>query len=383
MEATETQRTQLAHYWRRVSMDRESAYDLWLDSLGLPVHKGYYVEDVRTIELGNWEERECRAAFLKLRGQEGVTEARVTEIPSGATLPSMRFALDEIVYVAEGRGLTTVWAEDGGKKHTFEWEKHSLFMIPRNFAHQFSNVQGHQPARLFHYNYLPVSLSIVPEPTFFFNNKYFNPDFMSSLEDDWYSEAKIIQPSEESRSRMAFWVGNFFPDMRAWDNLVPFRGRGAGGHVVWIRYPTSTMTNHMSVFPSGTYKKAHRHGPGVVIIIPSGEGYSVMWPEGEERVVCPWHEGSVFVPPDQWFHQHFNAGADPARYLAFHGPPSLSAYSSERVRNRERDQIEYPNEDPWIRQTFEAELAKRGLKTAMVEEAYQDANYEWTYTGDN
>ena len=27
-------------------------YDQWMDSQGLPVHRGYYVEDLRTAELG-------------------------------------------------------------------------------------------------------------------------------------------------------------------------------------------------------------------------------------------------------------------------------------------------------------------------------------------
>jgi hypothetical protein len=138
------------------------------------------------------------------------------------------------------------------------------------------------------------------------------------------------------------------------------------------------MKGHMSVFPSQTYKKAHRHGPGVVIVIPAGEGYSVMWEEGKEKIVIPWHEASVFVPPNRWFHQHFNVGGIPARYLAFHSPEGLVGYS-EKVADRQRDQIEYPDEGPWIREKFEAELAKRGFKSLMPEGAYRDRNFEWEY----
>jgi hypothetical protein len=138
------------------------------------------------------------------------------------------------------------------------------------------------------------------------------------------------------------------------------------------------MTAHMSVFPSKTYKKGHRHGPGVVIIIPAGEGYSIMWPEGRDKVVIPWHEASVFVPPNRWFHQHFNVGSIPARYLAFHTPRELPG-RSERVEDLARDQIEYPQEDPWIRQKFEDELGKRGLTSVMPDQVYTDPNYKWAY----
>ena len=357
-------------------------YERWVESQGVPVHEGYYVEDLRTLKLGWWEERQCYGAFLKLVGQEGISEARVTEIPAGKTLPPLRFALDEIVYVPDGRGLTTVWGEEGMPKKTFEWQKHSMFLIPRNYFREFSNMQGERPARLLHYNHLPLALSMVPDLDFFFSNPMVNLDLLYGKDGDSYSEAKAIPRGDDSQGQSGrqryLWLGNFFPDMRSWDKLEDHRARGAGGHVVNLRFPHSAMQGHMSVFPAGTYKKAHRHGPAVLVVVPAGEGYSIMWQEGQEKIALPWHEGSVLVPPNRWFHQHFNVGREPARYLAFHTPGSLNTYS-EKVEDLTRDQIEYPDEDPWIREKFDAELGKRGLKSLMPERAYSERNFQWSY----
>ncbi|HWP60702.1 MAG TPA: hypothetical protein VNL14_22600 [Candidatus Acidoferrales bacterium] len=355
-----------------------SPYDQWLATLRLPVHKGYFVEDLRTLELGWWEERRCHAAFVKLAGQEGVTETRVTEIPPGNSMLPFKMALDEIVYVVEGRGLATIWAEGRAKK-TFEWQKHSLFLIPRNYCCQLGNAQGEKPARLLHYNTLPLALTLHPDPDFFFKNSYQDANLVYGEDGaGFYSQAQAVRHSDSGDRIRNYWVGNFFPDMKAWDRLEPFRVRGAGGHVVWIRYPKSPLYNHMSVFPARTYKKAHRHGPGTLIVIPAGEGYSLMWPEGSDKIEIPWHEASAFVPPNRWFHQHFNVGAAPARYLAFHFPKGFMR-DSEKIEDRERDQIEYCDEDPMVRKKFADELARRGLTSLMPEEAYRDKNYQWRY----
>ena len=56
--------------------------------------------------------------------------------------------------------------------------------------------------------------------------------------------------------------------------------------------------------------------------------------------------------PNKWFHQHFNAGGEPARYLALHPPMQFHGHA-EKVEDRAKDQIEYVNEDPWVRAKFE------------------------------
>src|SRR5437867_8509774 len=86
-------------------------WDRWAASTGIPIHEAYFVPDLRTIELGWWDERQCQAAFLKLAGFEGVSAARIIEIPPGKTLAPLKLAFDEGVYVLEGRGLTNIWSE--------------------------------------------------------------------------------------------------------------------------------------------------------------------------------------------------------------------------------------------------------------------------------
>jgi len=135
------------------------------------------------------------------------------------------------------------------------------------------------------------------------------------------------------------------------------------------------MNSHISQFPVGTYKKAHAHGPGAYVIVMSGEGFSLMWPEGEEPRRFDWKEGTLIVPPNMWFHQHFNTGTTPARYLAFkqegvairnaQGVPK--AWISKRLGG---DQIDYADEKPVVRQWFAEALAKHGLKSRM-DDAYQ------------
>ncbi len=354
-------------------------YDYWMEGLGLPIHTGYFIGDLRTCDLEWWEDRKCKAAFMQLMGQEGVTGAWIQEIAPGESSPPVRFALDEVVYVVEGRGTTTVWRDDNGTKKTFEWQNNSMFIVPRNYHYTINNMQGDKVVRLLHYNYLPLAMSSVGDPDFFFDNPFSGQDVIASGEGEFYSEAKMVTDSGKWNvwNRRVYWYGNFFPDMRAWDKLDENKKRGAGGHSVFIEFPNSELSCHMSVFAARTYKKAHRHGPGRVIVIPAGEGYSILWEEGKEKIVVPWHEASVFVPPNKWFHQHFNAGTSHARYLAFHPPMQFHGYA-EKVEDRAKDQIEYPDEDPFIRQKFEEELDKRGTTSLMHEEAYTNRDYEWS-----
>lgn len=187
-------------------------YDRWMESVGIPIHRGFFIEDLRTIELGWWDERQCDAAFIQLVGQEGITSATVMEIAPGKTLPPMKFALDELIYVLQGRGVTTIWTADGAPKKTFEWQERSLFQIGSNCYRQLGNMRGDRPARVLRYSYLPLATSLVTEPDFYFNNPFQRSD--GSKEVDAYSEAKLVENGDPSLAwggSRSYWFGNFFP----------------------------------------------------------------------------------------------------------------------------------------------------------------------------
>lgn len=80
----------------------------------------------------------------------------------------------------------------------------------------------------------------------------------------------------------------------------------------------------------------------------------------------------MFVPPERWFHQHFNSGLASARYLAlrwgsrkFKVPSLMNMDKLETDLRKGGDQIEYEDEDREIRQIFEDECARSGVEVRM------------------
>src|SRR4051794_39391252 len=73
--------------------ERTRAYDQWVAAQGIPIHTGYFVDDIRTVELGWWEARQCNGAILALAGQEGVSDVHLTEIPAGRSAAPISMAM--------------------------------------------------------------------------------------------------------------------------------------------------------------------------------------------------------------------------------------------------------------------------------------------------
>jgi oxalate decarboxylase/phosphoglucose isomerase-like protein (cupin superfamily) len=345
--------------------DRDTPYQRWVrDAEGLDIISALYVPNLRTVELKPWARRGGKGVYINHDASRTSNDCYVCEIPPGKQLAPQRQLFEEMVLVLDGRGSTSVW-NDAGQRITFEWKAGAMFAIPINAWHQHFNGSGQEPVRYVAVTNGPSVMNLYDDPNFVFNTKY---DFKNRFagEPDYFS------PKTEPKGFLL--PTNFVPDAVNLP-LIQAKERGAGGGHIRFNMAKGSMSSHISQFPVGTYKKAHAHGPSAHVIILSGEGYSLMWPEGEEPKHYPWQVGSLIVPPNKWFHQHFNSGPTPARYLAFKHEVALirnsqgvpTAWISKRVGG---EQIDYADEDPKIRSMFSEALSEHGLDPRM-EDAYR------------
>ena len=314
------------------------------------------------MEVAPWDLKGGLAAFINLEGTGETNDGYVCEIPPGKHLKPQKHLYEEMVFILEGHGATSVWQKNG-KKHTFEWHPGSLFAIPLNAWYQHFNGQGSSAVRYFAVTNAPFMINLFHNLDFIFDNDFTFADRFSVDEEDYFSGKGQLWGRNMSV--------NFVPNSRE-IQLYEWKERGAGGKNVMFDLAGNVMGAHISEFPVGRYKKAHRHGPGAHVIILTGQGYSLLWPEGTKRVRVEWKPRSVVVPPNQWFHQHFNSGAEPARYLALRWNNwryRFIALSDDRAVDKSvKDggtQIEYEDEDPEIHATFEQALTRVGAPCRM------------------
>jgi gentisate 1,2-dioxygenase len=329
------------HFWSYQAYQQEEA---------LPIVRGFHVEDVAALPLAPWERMGGRGTFINLSEQE-MDDAYVFELAPRASSRPQRHLFEEIIYVLRGRGATSVHQADGAAVE-FEWHAGSLFAIPLNASYQHFNHSGEDPAVLLGVTSAPLLMNLFHSRQAIFDCPYVFNDRFAGRADEFQ-----VEPKWREDVPGGLWETNFFSDVRR-VGLVQWEDRGKAFKHVYIALAGNVMKVHLAEFAVGTYKKAHRHGPGAHILILNGEGYSLMGPPGEEPQRFDWGVGSLISPPAGWYHQHFNLGDVPVFHLAFHRPQSItSSYS--------RAQIEYEDEEPEVRALFERELARRNIESQM------------------
>jgi len=339
--------------------EKDSPYLRFVRGEGLDIISAQYVPNLRTVELKPWARKNGKGVFINHEASRVSNDCYVCEIAPGRKSEPQHHLFEEMILVLSGRGSTTVW-NNAGARVGFEWKAGAIFAIPLNYWYQHFNGSGQEPVRYVAVTNAPSVINLYDNTDFVFNHLH---DFKGrfSGEPDYYS-AKGEQNGFLLQTNFVADAVNL--------PLITAKERGAGGGHIRFNMARGSIASHISQFPVGTYKKAHAHGPGAHVIVLSGEGYSLMWPEGEEPRRFDWQVGTLIVPPNAWFHQHFNSGPTPARYLAFkHWTPRNAqgvpmSWISTRLGGT---QIDYADEQPQVRRMFAEALARHAMRPRMAE----------------
>ena len=350
-------------------------YERWMEKEGIPILEGFGVPDVRKIPLGSWRRLGCEGAYLQLKGLEGITGVYVGKIAAGRALEPEKHLYEKVIYIIQGEGVAEI-QQRNRVPQAFTWQTGSLFSAPLNATHRLIN-HSKEPA-------IFIAVTTAPMVLDHFHNEQFVFQSDFSFSDRYDGEPDYFRPGDQrylgSNNRQWIWETNCISDARK-VKIDAQEQKGAGVNITQFEICDNTLIGHLAEWPVGRYHKAHYHGGGAVLVILRSAGYSLMWPNewgarpyengyGDRMVRVDWVPGSVFSPPTNWFHQHFNTGREPALQLALRcsshkfplgirvAPIRAGVYTSVKQGGT---LIEYEDEDPEIRQRYDAELQKNGI----------------------
>lgn len=342
------------------------AYSDWIKNESIPIIEEFCV-DLNTVETKFWPRVGVNAAAIHMQGRGDFVSVFLLDIPAGSKTEPQRHLYEEIFYVISGTGTTQIELADG-TKHIFEWGPRSMFAPPLNAKYRLFNSSGTENARVASTNNFPMMIKAFRNESFIFNNNF---NFVERYGTTDFFEGKgAIAPNIGSRK---IWETNFVPDLSELE-LISWAERGTKSSHISFSLAEGTVHAHCSQMLSGTYKKAHRHGPDAHVFIVTGEGYSLFWDKDKEYKRYDWKPGCLFAPTDMIWHQHFNTSSQPVRYMATaYGSSRYPFFESKIIarKNNDKDvkkggqQIEYYDQDPYIHELFLKELEKKKVKSQI------------------
>jgi mannose-6-phosphate isomerase-like protein (cupin superfamily) len=336
------------------------AYDNWVRAEGVPVHEALAF-DLNTVTTGPWARMGVNGAVCYLTGRDDYLTLHLLDLAPGAKSEPQRHLFDATFYVVSGRGSATVETADGTMR-TIEWGPRSVFAVPMN--------AGQDSARVAMVSDIRYLLQLYRSVDFLFANPTRFPDREGKPEHfSGKGDFVSVRPGRH------MWETNFVPDVGV-VALKEWAERGGGSSSLSLLLAGSMLGAHVSELPVGTYKKAHRHLPGYCVFAVSGTGYTLNWFEGDQEMTrIDWKPGVVYAPGLQVFHQHFNTGATPARYLVVQYGSVRYPMTRDKALTYDKGtdtsvkdgggQIEYVDQHPTIHAMFLEELKKTGVTPRM------------------
>src|SRR2546430_6119183 len=196
-------------------------WEEWLKQENLPVHKDYYISDLRKADVKPWKRLGpgVNGAYIDLIGGEGVNVGYLCELAPRAKTEPQRYLFEEVLYVLTGEGESVIWQPGSKNKQSVRWKAGSVLAPPLNVWRQHIN-RGQTPSRFLVMTNAPVVIDLFHNLNFVFNNDFafrdrydVEADFFGGGADKAHHKATTSEESEQAKG-LDTWDSDLVPDAR-------------------------------------------------------------------------------------------------------------------------------------------------------------------------
>ena len=216
---------------------------------GLPVVESFGI-DLLGVETRPWARMGAvTGSYVHTSGRGDFLDMYVMDIPPARATDPQKHLYEEVIYVLDGRGSTTIEASDGSC-HSFEWGPRGVFALPLNARYQHFNTSGQRMARLAGVTNLPMVLNAFHNQAFIFDNPFAFPERLG--EQNYFKGDGTFLPVRPGRH---MWQTNFVPDVRSFQ-LVDWSERGTSTNMNFRLGNNTQIAAHISELMPWAYAKA-------------------------------------------------------------------------------------------------------------------------------
>jgi gentisate 1,2-dioxygenase len=309
-------------------------YEDWLSSARttIPVHDCLIIDDVRSIELRPWAELGEGVSGLYLRlADYQITDGRLLELPPGGTTVPARHMFEMGIYMLGGPGYTELDV-DGEHLRRIEWSNRDVLSIPINTSYRHVN-RSDSPVRLLAITSFPFITNVFNSQSFIEDNPFRFPNRLASEPGSVPAAAGNIESDRSHR-----WQDKV-SDVLDVDLIDrPIRGKGVRNRY-WNLFGNSMISINVSEMPGQSIKRAHRANSDAVVLMLSGEGACVTWPDGAwfRKHRFEFREGTLFAAPIYWYRQFLNTSPTEARNLTMSASGLVTKLGIRMLNQMEND----------------------------------------------
>jgi mannose-6-phosphate isomerase-like protein (cupin superfamily) len=268
----------------------------WVKAEGATIHEGAAL-NLLALDVKPWARFGMNGAVCHVEGRCDYLSAFLFAPDAGQLSAPVRHTYEEVFYVLAGSGETQITLSDG-HEITIEWSEKKLFAVPINAtARHKAGASGARFVAISDFRYL---MGLYRNEKFLFGN-------VSPLH------------GRQKRAVDAGLLADPCTLAPSLDELTPvaLADLSVGVDLTTLNPKSSTI--------------ARRQMQGRHLLGVDGQGFSLSFssPNSDMHRI-DWRHGMLFGSKGMQFHQHFNGGAEPARFIAV----ELGSMSSPMFRSR-------------------------------------------------